>query len=175
VTDFEPVYRSRPRAEDIIGANASAAEEVYPGIWISPGLSNSYLLTTGDGRIVVNTGMGFEAPVHRANYDAVDSSPIRYVILTQGHYDHVGGADVLSDPGSDIVAQANWDMWRRDNEMLANFRIANSSFAWADNVAASIAYTMKRTSCSCALRPLRTAPDRRSLSTAASAWCSRPF
>ena len=51
-----------------------------------------------EGRIVVNTGMGFEAPVHRANYDAVDLSPIRYVILTQGHYDHVGGTDVLSDP-----------------------------------------------------------------------------
>ena len=29
-----------------------------------------------------------------------------------------------------------------DNELLANFRIANSSFAWADKVAASIAYTM---------------------------------
>lgn len=145
MTEFEPAYRTRPGAEDITGANAPAAQEVCPGIWISPGLSNSYLLTTGEGRIVVNTGMGFEAPVHRANYDAVDSSPIRYVILTQGHYDHVGGTDVLSDPGSDIVAQENWEMWRRDNEVLANFRIANSSFAWADKVAASIDYTMKRT------------------------------
>jgi alkyl sulfatase BDS1-like metallo-beta-lactamase superfamily hydrolase len=145
VTDFEPVYRSRPDAEDIVGANAAAAQPVHPGIWMSPGLSNSYLLTTGEGRIVVNTGMGFESPVHRANYDAVDSSPIRYVILTQGHYDHVGGAAVLSDPGSDIVAQANWRTWRRDNELLANFRIANSSFAWAEKVAASIAYTMERT------------------------------
>jgi alkyl sulfatase BDS1-like metallo-beta-lactamase superfamily hydrolase len=145
VTDFEPVYRTRPGANDIIGANAPAAQEVCPGIWLSPGLSNSYLLTTGDGRIVVNTGMGFEAPVHRANYDAVDSSPIRYVILTQGHYDHVGGADILGDPSADIVAQANWQTWRRDNELLANFRIVNSSFAWADKVAASIDYTMKRT------------------------------
>lgn len=145
MTDFEPVYRTRPGAEDIVGANAPAAQQVHPGIWMSPGLSNSYLFTTGEGRIVVNTGMGFEAPIHRANYDAVDSSPIRYVILTQGHYDHVGGADVLSDPGSEIVAQANWRTWRRDNELLANFRIANSSFAWADKVAASIAYTMERT------------------------------
>lgn len=145
MSDFEPAYRTRPGAEDITGANATAAQEVYPGIWISPGLSNSYLLTTGEGRVVVNTGMGFEAPIHRANYDAVDSSPIRYVILTQGHYDHVGGVDVLSDPGSDIVAQANWETSRRDNELLVNFRIANSSFAWADKVAASIAYTMERT------------------------------
>lgn len=145
MTDFEPVYRTRPGAEDIVGANAPAAQEVCSGIWLSPGLSNSYLLTTGDGRIVVNSGMGFEAPIHRANYDAIDSSPIRYVILTQGHYDHVGGTEALSDPGTDIVAQANWRTWRLDNELLANFRIANSSFAWADKVAASIGYTLERT------------------------------
>jgi alkyl sulfatase BDS1-like metallo-beta-lactamase superfamily hydrolase len=145
VTEFEPLFRTRPGAEDIKGANAPAAQELFSGIWLSPGLSNSYLLTTGEGRIVINTGMGFEAPVHRANYDAVDTSPIRYVILTQGHYDHVGGADVLSDPGTDIVAQANWETWRRDNEVLSNFRIANSSFAWAEKVAASVAYTMERT------------------------------
>ncbi len=144
MTRYEPVYRSRPGAEAIAGANAPAAQEVCPGIWLSPGLSNSHLLTTDEGRVVVNTGMGFEAPVHRANYDAVDSSPIRYVILTQGHYDHVGGADLLSDPGSDIVAQANWATWRRDNEVLATFRTANSSFAWADTVMAAIEHSARR-------------------------------
>ncbi len=39
---------------------------------MSAGLSNSYLLATDDGRIVVNTGMGFEGPLHRRAYDAVD-------------------------------------------------------------------------------------------------------
>ena len=144
MTDEVPVYRVRPGADAIAGASAPAAQEVSPGIWLSPGLSNSYLLTTGEGRIVVNTGMGFEGPVHRANYDAVDASPIRYVILTQGHYDHVGGADILCDPGTEIVAQANWAMWRRDNELLAAFRTANSAFAFADTVAAAIADVSKR-------------------------------
>ena len=72
-------------------AAAEHAEEVAPGIWCSPGLTNTYLLTTSDGRVVVNTGMGFESRVHRANFDAVDASPVRYIIITQGHYDHVGG------------------------------------------------------------------------------------
>ncbi|MCK8642414.1 MBL fold metallo-hydrolase [Mycobacterium colombiense] len=144
MTDQQPEYRLRPGAEDIQGANADAAVEVCPRIWLSPGLSNSYLLTTDDGRIVVNTGMGFEGPVHRANYDAVEATPIRYVILTQGHYDHVGGADSLRYPETKIVAQANWNTWRRDNELLANFRIANSAFAWLEKTATSAAYTMQR-------------------------------
>ncbi|KUI04038.1 MBL fold metallo-hydrolase [Mycobacterium sp. IS-3022] len=145
MTGYEPIYRTRPGADAIAGANAPAAEQVSAGVWMSPGLSNSYLLTTTDGRIVVNTGMGFEGPVHRANYDAVDDSPIRYVILTQGHYDHVGGTDVFAEGGADVVAQANWETWRRDNELLAPFRVANSAFAFADTVASAVANATART------------------------------
>jgi alkyl sulfatase BDS1-like metallo-beta-lactamase superfamily hydrolase len=143
MTGFEPAYLDRPGAADIVGAGAPA-REVGPGIWLSPGLSNSFLLTTGEGRIVLNTGMGFEGPVHRANYDAVDAAPIRYVILTQGHVDHVGGIDSVADPDSDIVAQANWQTWRRDNELLAAFRAQNSAFAWVDKVMDTISNTSQR-------------------------------
>ncbi|MGO8849017.1 MBL fold metallo-hydrolase, partial [Mycobacterium sp.] len=95
---FEPIYRSRPGADAMRPAAAERAERIAPGLWCSPGLSNSYLLTTEDGRVIVNTGMGFEGPVHRANFDAVDSSPVRYIIFTQGHVDHVGGLDSVRDP-----------------------------------------------------------------------------
>ncbi|OBF89084.1 hydrolase [Mycolicibacterium flavescens] len=137
MNDYEPAYLGRPGADDIVGAGAPA-EEVSAGIWLSPGLSNSYMLVTGDGRIVLNTGMGFEGPVHRANYDAIDAAPTRYIILTQGHVDHVGGIGSLADPQTDVVAQANWETWRRDNELLAEFRARNSAFAWVDKVMATI-------------------------------------
>ena len=132
--DFEPIYRSRPGADALAPATAPHATQVAPGIWMSPGLSNAYLLTTGDGRVVVNTGMGFESPVHRANFDAVDDSPTRYIIVTQGHYDHVGGLDVMRDPGTVVVAQANWRQWRDDNDRLAAFRARNSGFAFSDRL-----------------------------------------
>jgi alkyl sulfatase BDS1-like metallo-beta-lactamase superfamily hydrolase len=143
VSAYQPVYLSRPGAEHIVGAGAPA-QEVSQGIWMSPGLSNSFMLTTDAGRIVLNTGMGFEGPVHRANYDAVDPAPIRYVILTQGHVDHVGGLDSVTDPDSEIVAQANWKTWRRDNDLLAAFRAQNSSFAWLDKVMATVELTSSR-------------------------------
>ncbi|GAA2566114.1 MBL fold metallo-hydrolase [Mycolicibacterium diernhoferi] len=143
MSTYEPVYLGRPGADDIVGAGAPA-EEVSPGIWLSPGLSNSFMLTTDAGRIVLNTGMGFEGPVHRANFDAVDAAPIRYIILTQGHVDHVGGIDSIADPGTDIVAQTSWETWRRDNELLAEFRARNSAFAWIDKVMATIERTTAR-------------------------------
>lgn len=141
---FEPVYRSRPGAEAMRPAAAEQAEQVAPGLWCSPGLSNSYLLTTTEGRVIVNTGMGFEGPVHRANFDAVDLSPVRYIILTQGHVDHVGGLDSLRDPKTTVVAQANWTLWRDDNERLIPYRASRSAFAFKDTLTAGIQAIQRR-------------------------------
>jgi glyoxylase-like metal-dependent hydrolase (beta-lactamase superfamily II) len=96
--DFEPAYLTRPGAGAMLPAVPDEVEEVSPGIWCSPGLSNVFMIPTSQGRVIINAGMGFEGPVHRANLDSVDSSPVRYVILTQGHYDHVGGLDSVRDP-----------------------------------------------------------------------------
>ncbi|MEV0672427.1 MBL fold metallo-hydrolase [Mycobacterium sp. NPDC050441] len=143
-TPFEPVYRSRPGADALAPASAAAAQQIAPGLWCSPGLSNSYLLTTDDGRVIINTGMGFEGPVHRANFDAVDSSPVRYIIFTQGHVDHVGGLDSVRDPDTQVVAQANWTTWRDDNDRLIPYRASRSAFAFSDKLATGIQAIQQR-------------------------------
>ena len=135
------IHRERPGADAIAPATDAPAVDVGDGVWLSPGLSNSYLITTSDGRVVVNSGMGFEGPLHRAKYDAVDGSPIRSVILTQGHYDHVGGLPVLVDEGTDLIAQANHGVWRNDNQRLEAFRSRNSAFAWIDAILAAMEHT----------------------------------
>jgi len=144
VADTEPIWRIRPGAEAMAPASALQAELLAPGIWCSPGLTNAYLLTTADGRVVINTGMGFEAAVHRANFDAVDSGPVRYIVITQGHYDHVGGIDTLRDPLTKVVAQANWRTWRDDNERLMTYRAARSAFAFQARLADGVAAIRRR-------------------------------
>jgi glyoxylase-like metal-dependent hydrolase (beta-lactamase superfamily II) len=141
---FEPVFRSRPGADAMRPAAAEAAEQIAPGLWCSPGLSNAYLLTTAEGRVIINTGMGFEGPVHRANFDAVDSSPVRYIIFTQGHVDHVGGLDSVRDPDTTVVAQANWTAWRDDNERLIPYRASRSAFAFKDTLTTGIQAIQRR-------------------------------
>ena len=124
------IHRKRPGADAIAASRGEPAVDLGDGIWMSPGLSNSYLLRTDDGRIIVNTGMGFEGPLHRRAFDAVDDAPTRAIILTQGHFDHVGGVDCLRDEGTDVVAQADFARWRDDNERLETFRSRNAAFAW---------------------------------------------
>ena len=144
MTEFEPVYLTRPGAEAMVPAVPDVIDEVSPGIWCSPGLTNVFMIPTSEGRVIINAGMGFEGPVHRANLDSVDSSPVRYIFLTQGHYDHVGGLDSVRDPDTKIVAQANWEQWRDDNERLARYRVSRSAFAFSNTLATGIAKIQER-------------------------------
>jgi glyoxylase-like metal-dependent hydrolase (beta-lactamase superfamily II) len=38
----------------------------------------------------------------------VSQAPIKYVVLTHGHWDHVGGLAAVREPGTTVIAQANF-------------------------------------------------------------------
>ena len=135
-----PLYRSRPSGFQIQPASQPEAQKLNDFIYLSEGLSNSYLITTPAGRIVINTGMGFEAPVHKRNFDAVDDSPVRYIFLTQGHVDHVGGVDLFREEGTELVTHANNQPHQADDGRIAAFRASRSAFAFADAIARAWTY-----------------------------------
>src|SRR5215510_1584051 len=132
----EPLYRFRPDAFAIRPATEIRRRQINDFIWLSESNSNVYLITTSEGRVVINTGMGFEAPVHKAWFDSIDSRPVRYVVLTQGHVDHVGGVDQFREPGTQLVAHANNPSHQAYDARLAPFRARRSMFAFADSVRA---------------------------------------
>jgi len=129
-----PLFRTRPDGFAIRPATPGS-RPLGGSIHLSEGLSNSYLVVTPEGRVVVNTGMAFEAPVHRANYDAIDDGPIRYVLLTQGHVDHVGGVNAFLESDTLVVAQAGNAAQQADDARIAAFRARRSAFAFADVIA----------------------------------------
>src|SRR4029079_18637534 len=103
-----------------------AAIDMGAGIWCSPGMSSTYLITTGAGRVVVNTGMWFEARTHKRNYDEVTTAPTRYIILTQSHTDHIGGVDTFREEGTQLIAQSNISACQADDERIHGLRIRRS-------------------------------------------------
>lgn len=133
------MYRARPGADAIMPASDAPAVDLGGGLWMSAGLSNAYMLQTSEGRIIINCGMGFEAPYHRAAFDAVDASPIHTIILTQGHPDHLGGTDHFRESTTQIVTHANFRMFRDDFERLQAFRQRNAGFAWTEKLQVAFA------------------------------------
>ncbi len=135
-----PLYQSRPGGFDIQPASQPEARRINDFIHLSEGLSNAFLVVTSEGRVVVNTGMGFEAPVHKRNFDAVDAGPVRYILLTQGHVDHVGGVDLFREEGTEVVTHANNPAQQSDDTGLQRFRASRSAFAFAGAIAKSLRY-----------------------------------
>lgn len=140
------VHRRRPTADKLKPATADAAVQISDGIWMSSGLSNAYLISGRDRRIVVNTGMGFEGPVHRALFDAVDDRPTALVVITQGHYDHVGGIGHFLEPDAttEVAAGEGWSTWKNDNERLSQFRADRAAFAFLPSVLSGIDHVIAR-------------------------------
>ena len=93
---------AEPALAQMIAAGASGdastdAVEIADGVFLSAGVTNSHLVTTSDGSVVVNAGSAPEAErTHQPRYRRIDPEPPRYVITTQSHRDHMGGVPVFS-------------------------------------------------------------------------------
>lgn len=136
-----PIYKSRPYGPS---AARFGGERINDFIVMSEGCSNSYLLETSEGNILINTGMGFEAPVHFKNYETHSSAKdsIKYVITTQGHVDHVGGVQYFRDknPGLQYIAQAGIEEHQSYDARLSEFRARRSSFRFLDEFNNAFSY-----------------------------------
>jgi glyoxylase-like metal-dependent hydrolase (beta-lactamase superfamily II) len=133
----EPLWRSRPDAFAMLPATTVRRKQINDFIWLSEGNSNAFLVVTSEGRVVINTGMGFEGPVHKEYFDSIDTSPVRYILLTQGHVDHVGGVDCFRERGTQVVAQANNPTHQAADARIAPFRARRSMFAFAESIRAA--------------------------------------
>jgi alkyl sulfatase BDS1-like metallo-beta-lactamase superfamily hydrolase len=89
------------------GEGDQDAVDIGDGIYMSKNIANSYLVTSSDGDVMINSGTHFEAPGIKARFDKVSSGPLRVVTFTQGHPDHVGGWDWFNADEVHTIAQAN--------------------------------------------------------------------
>ncbi len=131
-----PIYKSRP-----VEPNPArfGGQRINDFIVLSEAFSNSYLLQTPEGNIQVNAGMGIEAPVIKHNFEAFSNAPLRYLVLTQGHVDHVGGVGFFRqhNPGLCVIAQAGNPEHQSYDGRLAPFRGNRSAFAFDRKFAAA--------------------------------------
>lgn len=85
-------------------------QKVTDGIYVAIGygIANSALIVAPEGRIVVDTLETFaQAKQVRAAFDALDASPIKAIIYTHSHPDHIFGAGAFDDGGTPVYAHAD--------------------------------------------------------------------
>lgn len=99
------------------------AERINDHILMSRGTSNSYLVTTDAGDVVINTGMPYQGKRNRERFEQLLGRPLRVskMIFTQSHPDHMGGWAAFNDPGVELLAQKNFFNIRSERNLLAPF------------------------------------------------------
>ncbi len=121
----------------LIVKEGEGIQEALPlgdGIFSSKGISNSYLVTTRGANVLINTGMYNEAAEIQRRFAQVSTDPVRVIVITQGHADHVGGWSQFDAPGIETIVQANHadvrEYWRK----LQPFYTARTAKLWSRDI-----------------------------------------
>jgi glyoxylase-like metal-dependent hydrolase (beta-lactamase superfamily II) len=105
--------------QDVVnsGDGVQPADDYGNGIYGAKGVANAYLVTSDAGDVQINTGLASTAREVRRRFSEVSSGPLKVIIFTQGHPDHVGGWSEFTGPRVETIAQANHadvrEYWRR--------------------------------------------------------------
>jgi alkyl sulfatase BDS1-like metallo-beta-lactamase superfamily hydrolase len=104
------VDQQQPLNALIINAGQGRQDAVALGddIFMSRCVSNLYRVLTSEGDALINTGISFNAEENHRRMSAVSSKPIKKIIFTQSHEDHIGGWHTFNAPGVETIAQANY-------------------------------------------------------------------
>jgi len=111
-----------------IGIAAHAADsapteavKINDSVYMAPAAGNVYLVKTPAGNVVIDTALADQAPNAKKLLDAVSDAPVKYIILTHGHADHIGGISLWKEPGTQIIAQRNYVEFVNYVSRLAGF------------------------------------------------------
>lgn len=88
-----------------VGRDQTEALRVNDVIYQATGFGNTFMVITSDGNVIIDTSLAANAPRHKRLLQAVNSGPVKYIILTHAHGDHTGGVSLWRETDTQVIAQ----------------------------------------------------------------------
>lgn len=98
------VASARVPSPDAMAPAGAGVMKVAEDIYVALGFGNTFLVTTQEGTVVIDTSNGLTGASHRAALGAIDARAPSYILLTHAHPDHTGGVKYWRDPRTRVVA-----------------------------------------------------------------------
>lgn len=108
--------------------------KVNEAISMVQGFGNTFLVTTSEGNVIIDTSSALHARKHHQLLTAENKGPIKYIILTHAHGDHVGGVGLWKQPGTQIIAQRNHVEFVHYQARLAGFYATRNAAQFGLNI-----------------------------------------
>ncbi len=108
-----PEFTVTTEAENVIPSPGEITEldgpvlQIHEGVYMVRGFSNTFLVTSDEGSIVIDTSISFTGGAHEQALRPYVVEPLRYIILTHNHPDHTGGVEAWrgDDTTVEVLAQ----------------------------------------------------------------------
>ncbi len=91
-----------------LGRDQTQATQVHDSIYMAFGFGNTYMVTTSEGNVIIDTSLRPNGALHKQLLKAANAGPVKYIILTHGHEDHRGSVELWKEDGTEIIAQRNY-------------------------------------------------------------------
>src|ERR1041384_207179 len=99
---------NNPTALTREGLDRTEAIKITDHIYQAIGFGNTFLVTTSEGNVIIDTSSANVAPHHVKLLKTRSAGPVKYIILTHGHGDHTGGIGLWKEAGTQVIAQNNY-------------------------------------------------------------------
>lgn len=115
-----------------IGRDQTEATKITDRIYQATGFGNTFLVTTSEGNVVIDTALPSNAQRHKRLLQEIDDSPIKYIIITHAHGDHTGGIDAWREAETEVVAHQAHEEFEHYTQRLRGMFVRRNHAQYPD-------------------------------------------
>jgi alkyl sulfatase BDS1-like metallo-beta-lactamase superfamily hydrolase len=82
--------------------------QVADNVYYATGVGNTIMITTQEGNVIFDTGLVLQVARQLQALKEVSDAPVRYIVLSHSHADHIGGTRFWQEEGTEIIAHGDF-------------------------------------------------------------------
>ncbi|MDX1735541.1 MAG: MBL fold metallo-hydrolase, partial [Halioglobus sp.] len=82
--------------------------KIADNVHYATGVGNTMMITTSEGNVIFDTGLVLQVAQQMKALKEISDAPVRYIVLSHSHADHIGGTKFWREEGTEIIAHGDF-------------------------------------------------------------------